>query len=213
VKAIGNNMVKAVTMPERDITTPKDITDVMHLCHMYDVTCDTVEITPILHVIRDFLPLHDVDSKISYGNLKARIRMMIAYHYANNLNYMVIGSSNKTELLMGYFTKYGDGGVDLMPLADLYKTQIRQLAKYLDLPKSIITKAPSAGLWVGQTDEGELGIDYDTLDLILYGHKLGVNNEEIASHLGIENTLVNRIIERIETTVHKRKLPLILRLS
>jgi NAD+ synthase len=125
---------------------------------------------------------------------------------------MVMGSSNRTERLTGYFTKYGDGGVDLMPLGDLYKNQIRQLASYLDIPTSIQEKKPSAGLWPGQTDEGELGIYYNTLDLILYGLDSGMTSEEISSETGVEPSLVDRFLRRVEANEHKRRLPNVLRL-
>jgi NAD+ synthase len=139
--------------------------------------------------------------------------MTVAYHYANTLNYMVIGSSNKTEWLTGYFTKYGDSGVDLIPLGDLYKTQVRQLAKNLELPNSILKKPPSAGFWPGQTDEGELGARYETIDLVLYGDERGHSDEEIAEQLDVELDLVRRILDRVNANEHKRRLPLILRFS
>ena len=213
VEALGPERVTGVTMPERDVTPESDITDVMKLCATYDVTCDTVEITQILRVMRESLPLHDPEDRIPLGNLKARTRMVVAYHYANSLGRMVMGSSNKTELLTGYFTKYGDGGVDLMPIAGLYKTQVRQLSRSLRLPESIISKPPSAGLWPGQTDEGELGITYELLDLVLYGMEMGMESPEIARDLKVEGGLVEMVLNRVRSTEHKRRLPLILRLS
>ncbi len=94
--------------------------------------------------------------------------MMILYYHANNLNRLVVGTGNRTELLVGYFTKYGDGGVDILPIGDLYKTEVRMLASQLGVPNEIIEKPPTAGLWAGQTDEEELGIKYEILDRILY---------------------------------------------
>jgi NAD+ synthase len=213
VKALGSNNVKAVTMPERDITSEGDITDVIRLTDMYDVTCDTVDITPVIRAIEKTLPLYDVSDLVPSGNIKPRLRMIVAYHYANARNLMVIGSSNKTEWLTGYFTKHGDGGVDILPFADLYKCQVRQLAKHLGLPQNIIDKAPSAGLWLGQTDEGEIGASYDTLDLVLHGDECGHSDREIAEQLGVELELVRRILDRVESNEHKRRPPLILRLS
>ncbi|MFA5112834.1 MAG: NAD(+) synthase [Candidatus Margulisiibacteriota bacterium] len=102
-------------------------------------------------------------------NLKPRLRMAALYYYARKLNYLVVGTGNKSELEMGYFTKYGDGGVDLLPLGDLLKTEVRALAGELAVPQEYIEKAPSAGLWAGQTDEGEMGITYEELDAILAG--------------------------------------------
>lgn len=213
VKAIGREQVRAITMPERDVTPEEDVTDVMRLAEMLGVTCDVVEITPVIHVMRSLLPLYDPSDLIASGNIKPRVRMVIAYHHSNTLRSMVIGSANKAEWLTGYFTKYGDGGVDLMPLADLYKTQVRQLARHLAIPQGIIEKTPTAGLWPGQSDEGELGIRYEILDLILYGWERGMGVAEVADELSVDPSTVERILERVRVNEHKRRLPLILRLS
>ncbi len=101
------------------------------------------------------------------ANLKARLRMLTLYYHANQLNYMVVGSGNKSELSAGYFTKYGDGGVDILPLGNLVKAQVVELASFLDIPQVIIDKPPSAGLWPGQTDEEEMGLRYEELDRYL----------------------------------------------
>lgn len=212
VKALGSERVRALTLPERDITPARDIADVMSIAKRLDVTCDAVEITPVMAVMRETLPLYDPADKVAFGNVKSRVRMTISYHYANSLGHMVIGSSNRTEWMTGYFTKYGDGGVDLMPLADLYKNQIRQLAVHLDISESIIEKAPSAGFWSGQTDEGELGVDYDTLDLILHGMEKGMSEKEVADALDADPMLVRGVFRRVRANEHKRRLPTILRL-
>ena len=212
-RALGAGRTRAVTMRDRDITSEGDITDVMRLVEAYDVTCDTVDITPVMRVMRESLPLFDPSSLIASGNVKLRLVMLVAYHYANTLNRMVVGSSNKTEWLTGYFTKYGDSGVDLMPLGDLYKSQVRQIARHLGLPESIIEKPPSAGFWPGQTDEGELGASYDTIDLVLYGEERGHSVGEMAELLGVDQGLIRRILDRVKANEHKRRLPLILRLS
>ncbi len=212
VRALGPERVRALTLPERDITPDRDIADVMSLVRSLDVTCDTVEITPVMSVMREILPLYDPEDLVCFGNVKARVRMVLSYHYSNSLGYMVIGTSNRTEWLTGYFTKYGDGGVDLMPLADLYKNQIRQLAIHLDIPENIVEKAPSGGLWPGQTDEGELGIDYDTLDLILSGMDEEMPEEEIAEALDVDLTTVQGVFKRVKANEHKRRLPTVLRL-
>jgi NAD+ synthase len=213
VKALGSKRVHTITMPERDVTPSSDITDVMQLTKQYDVTCDVIDITSTLDSIRTSIPNFDDSNKITTGNIKPRLRMMISYYYANLLNFMVLGSSNKTELLTGYFTKYGDGGVDLMPLGDLYKCQIRQLAEFIGVPEDIIKKTPTAGLWPGQSDEDELGASYDLIDLILYGNELGYSSSAIAKKLNVDLALANRILSRFEQSDHKRRLPLILRLS
>lgn len=213
VRALSSGNVRALTMPERDITPEGDIMDVMQLTDMLDVTCDTVEITPVMHVMRQILPLYYPSDMVSSGNIKSRARMTITYHYANTMKGMVIGSTNKTEWLTGYFTKYGDGAVDLMPIADLYKNQVRQLAWQLGIPGNIIRKTPTAGLWPGQSDEGELGVAYDILDLVLFGKERGMSENEIANNLDIAPILIQQIFERVRANEHKRRLPLILRLS
>ncbi len=213
VKALGTNRVTAVTMPERDVTPERDIMDVMQHCERLGVTCSTVDITPILHVIRDALPNYDITDRITSGNVKPRVRMTVAYYFANKLRRMVMGTSNKTELLIGFFTKHGDGGVDLMPLADLYKTQLRQLARHLKIPENIVEKPPSPGFYPGHTDEGELGIDYTTLDMILYSWEKGSDASTIAEELGISRNLVESVMRRVNANEHKRRLPLILRLG
>jgi len=163
--------------------------------------------------MRSTLPFYDPSDLISSGNVKTRVRMIIAYHYANSLRSMVMGSANKTEWLMGYFTKYGDGGVDLMPIADLYKTQVRQLARHLQIPRRIIEKTPTAGLWIGQSDEDELDIKYETLDPILYAWERGMDVQDIAGAAGVDPSTVLRVLERARNNEHKRRLPLLLRLS
>jgi NAD+ synthase len=105
--------------------------------------------------------------RLAENNIKPRLRMVTLYYFANRLNYLVLGSSNRSELSVGYFTKHGDAGADLMPLGNLVKSQVRDLARYLDIPKEIIDKPPSAGLWEGQTDEAELGLTYSELDRYL----------------------------------------------
>ena len=105
--------------------------------------------------------------RMARSNLKARLRMLTLYYFANRFRYLVVGSSNRTELAVGYFTKYGDGGVDICPLGNLVKTQVREMAASLGIPQEIIDKPPSAGLWPGQTDETELGLTYEEIDRYL----------------------------------------------
>jgi len=141
------------------------------------------------------------------GNKMARERMSILYDWALSLKALVLGTSNKTELIMGYFTKYGDGGVDLEPLGDLYKTQVKQLAKYLGVPGAILKKPPSAGLWPGQTDEGELGINYEELDAILYYmfDKNYSTKRLLTLGFSIEN--IEKVKNFVKNSEHKRRLP------
>lgn len=126
------------------------------------------KIIPVINELKDII---DVSSPIADANIQARIRMCILYYYANCYNYLVCGTGNKSELTMGYFTKYGDGAVDLLPLGNLTKTQVRQLAKELKISQEIIDKVPSAGLWEGQTDEEEMGITYELLDKVIMANE------------------------------------------
>ncbi len=139
------------------------------------------------------------EERLTQGNLKARMRMATLYTVANSLNYLVVGTDNAAEYYTGYFTKYGDGGVDLLPIASLTKTEVRAWAAYFALPDFIVNRVPSAGLWEGQTDEEEMGITYDMIDGYLIGEKVPEN-----------------IAEKIEamhrSTKHKRQVPPILEL-
>ena len=126
--------------------------------------------------------------------------MMILYAYANIHDYRVAGTGNKSELGVGYFTKHGDGAADFLPIGNLYKYQVVELAKYLKIPESIIKKTPSAGLWRGQTDETELGMTYDELDRILQGKTKGIATDKI-----------RRVKEYVENSEHKRMMPPICR--
>jgi len=146
------------------------------------------------------------------GNKMARERMSILYDWALSLQALVLGTSNKTELMLGYFTKYGDGGVDLEPLGDLYKTEVRQLAKYLGVPEPIIKMRPSAGLWPGQTDEGELGINYDELDRLLYLIVEKKYDRNKLLSLGFSGENIQRVKNFINHSEHKRRLPPVARI-
>jgi len=141
------------------------------------------------------------------GNKMARERMSILYDWALSLRALVLGTSNKTELIMGYFTKYGDGGVDLEPLGGLYKTQVRQLAKYLGIPQPIINRCPSAGLWPRQTDEEELGINYEELDKILYCTLEKKYSIKKLLTLGFSIENIEKVKNFIKRSEHKRRTP------
>jgi len=139
--------------------------------------------------------------KVARGNLKARLRMTVLYAFANSENRLVLGTGNKTELVLGYFTKFGDGGVDLLPLGDMYKTEVWELARELGIPKEIIERPPSAGLWEGQTDENELGLSYSKLDTML---KLIVDGE-MDTMTGISEW--DKVYEMVESAKHKLAMP------
>jgi len=140
-----------------------------------------------------------MDEGIPAANLKSRLRMSALYYFANKLNYLVVGAGNRTEWIIGYFAKYGDGGVDILPIGDLLKRDVIGLANHLGIPDEIIEKTPSAGLWKGQTDEGEIGIRYEELDGILSGiwdDKIDDPN----SHPEID-----KVKKMIKESEHKRK--------
>jgi NAD+ synthase len=138
----------------------------------FGIKTEYVDLTPVFDCLLQALPHTDRD-RVAAGNLKARLRMTVWYYFANSRNYLVVGAGNKSEIKCGYFTKYGDGGVDILPLGDLLKTQVRELARELGIPEEIIVKPPSAGLWEGQTDEGEMGITYEELDKVLMAIESG----------------------------------------
>lgn len=137
-----------------------------------EMSLPKVDLTPIHSEMFNIYFPHE-NRKIAEANLWARIRMCILYLVANDLDYLVCGTGNLSELTMGYFTKYGDGGVDLLPLGNLTKTEVRQLAKELNIPQEIIDKPPSAGLWEGQTDEEEMGITYEMIDKVITANRNG----------------------------------------
>ncbi len=135
---------------------------------------------------------------IAVANLKPRLRMICLYYFANKLNYLVVGTGNKSELSVGYFTKYGDGAADILPLGDLLKTEERKMAEWLDIPKQILEKVPSADLWTGQTDESEIGMSYDVLDRILLAMESG-------DFSGCDPELVEKVKQMMEASRHKRE--------
>ncbi|MBW3582468.1 MAG: NAD+ synthase [Euryarchaeota archaeon] len=146
-------------------------------------------------------------------NILPRLRMVLLFAEAQDRGAIVMGTGNKSELLTGYFTKYGDGGVDLQPLGDLYKTQVQELAVHLGVPSKIVDKTPSAGLWEGQTDEDELGMTYDTLDQVLLGIEVDLPFERIAEDAGVPLDEVHRIERLRRATQHKRHMPIVPKLG
>lgn len=203
--ALGVNNVQCVFLP--DETTPAlDRKHVELFVKTFHVHCREIQISPF---VESFYGALRQKKKMTLANIKPRVRMILLYEYANETGSLVCGTSNKSEILVGYFTKYGDGGVDFQPLGDLYKTQIYQLAKYLKIPAQIIKKPPTAGLWVGQTDEKELRMSYQTLDQILYGLELKLDIGEIQKTTNISKGQIERIRKMRIHSQHKRRTPLI----
>jgi len=206
-QALGPDKVLGLVMPS-GTTDPQDMQDARDLGESLQIEQELVDIRSLEKAFTEVCPHFDSKDPISKGNLQPRFRMLVLYYYANKLDRLVVGSGNRSELLVGYFTKYGDGGVDMLPIGDLYKTQVRQLARSLDIPAPIIQKPPSAGFWPGQTDEGEMGIEYLTLDLILHGIvDLKMDRAEVAKALNIPEEMVKKVLQMIENSQHKRELP------
>ena len=156
--------------------------------------------------VKEFQKVEWKQNKAAEMNTIARVRAVILYNYANTHNALVIGTSNKTEILLGYFTKYGDGAVDVEVIGDLFKTETKELAKFLGITEKIINKTPSAELYHGQSDEEELGASYENIDKIL---KKIVNNENIDEN----DQLAKKIMKRIKDNEHKRRMPMVLEVS
>ena len=159
--AMGDNVL-GVIMPCG--SNPEDAEHALNCAKQFGIETEYIDLTPVFETLTSLLP---DGSPLANANLKPRLRMMTLYYFANTLGYLVAGTGNKSELSIGYFTKYGDGGVDMLPLAGLLKIEVRELAEELEIPREIIDKPPSAGLWEGQTDENEMGFTYDELDRVI----------------------------------------------
>lgn len=206
VLAIGHENVLGLLLPETGISPDQDIEDALLITKILGIEYRMIEISPVISAFSSVIPAFDADARTAKGNLKARTRMCILYYNANLMNRMVIGTGNKTELLLGYFTKYGDGGVDIEPIGGLYKTDVRGLSRYIGIPERMIKKTPTAGLWPGQTDESELGVSYEMADEIL---NLLVDEKRDISDIKrkFPSGIVDMIVARIESSAHKRMLP------
>jgi NAD+ synthase len=178
-------------------SSQEDVGHARTMVSKFSIPIKTVVLDTVFNTLLKALSDDRVDpsvGRLAEGNLKARLRMLTLYYFANQLKYMVAGSGNRSELSIGYFTKYGDGGVDILPLGGLVKGQVKELGSFLGIPQEIIDKPPSAGLWQGQTDEGELGLSYDELDRYLITGKAS-------------NELRERIESMIAASDHKRLPP------
>lgn len=207
VKALGKDKVLGIHMPESGLTPSEDSKDAKALADWLGIEFQTIDISGIISAFMAAVPESESAGRLCMGNLKARTRMSLLYFHANRMNRMVIGTGNKTEILLGYFTKYGDGGVDLEPIGGLYKTDVWELSRRLGIPDPLITKKPSAGLWAGQTDEAELGISYLKVDEVLKRLEQNENPETILNTLGISAEQLNSVMNRIERSEHKRNVP------
>lgn len=205
-ETLGKKNTKCVFLP--DETTPKnDFKDLDLIIKKLGLPCVKKDITSLVDdVSKNCIVKPD---KYALANIKARTRMVLLFEYANMTKSLICGTSNKSELLIGYFTKFGDGAADIQPIGDLYKTQVWELTKYLGLPKPIISKAPTAGLWKGQTDEGEIGLRYRDLDRILFCLERKIKTDDIAKILKIKRPVVENIKHMRAKSQHKRAVALI----
>lgn len=199
VRALGKERVLANIMPEKGITTEKDFEDALKIAKMLGIEYNVIEISPFVNLFIKTLG----EDKNAVLNLKPRIRMIINYFFANKLRRLVVGTGNKSEIMTGYFTKYGDGGVDFHPIGDLYKTEVYEIARFLGIPEDIVKKTPTAGLYVGQTDEAELGLSYPELDEILKAIEKGIERKD---------EKFERVKRLVNASEHKRRSPPIPRL-
>ncbi len=202
VDAIGPENVLNVFMPSR-VTPAEDYKTTSDLSALWGTEYRVVDIQPAVDALAAVL-LSGKETPLERGNISARCRMIVLYNLAKKRDYVVMGTSNQSEIMMGYFTKFGDGACDVTPMANLYKTEVRQLARLIGVPEPVIAKPPSAGLWEGQTDESEMGITYADLDGILYDLEQDRTVSQIASDTGLPEDEVVRIRDRVRSMEHKR---------
>jgi len=203
--AVGGSKVLALMLPESETSSIKDIKHAEIVAKKFGIEIQVCDITQIVEGFYKTIPIFDAKDRVSKGNIKARARMICIYYYANKLNLIVCGSSDKSETMLGYFTKWGDVAADISPLMDLYKTQVRKLAKYVGIASEISNKPASPALWPGQTAAKELGMEYEKLDLILYGLEHFMKSDEIARELNLKGEQVERVKRRWLSSEHKRR--------
>jgi NAD+ synthase len=205
-RAIGGDKVLGLLMPEQETSNQKDIDDAMTVAKKFDLQTQVCDITKTVADFYETIPVFDPADRLCKGNIKARTRMIVLYYYANKQNRIVCGSSDKSETMMGYFTKWGDVAADISPIMDLYKTQVRKLAEYLGVPKELARKPATPALWPNQLAETELGVKYETLDLILFGLERFMSSEDIADQLQLGKELVEKVKKRWLSAEHKRRM-------
>lgn len=205
-EALGSSRVLALVMPDSRVTNTVDVEDAVKLAESLGVEYRVLNIDSVIDEFVKLLGPCSYES-IPLGNLRSRVRMAILYYYSNTVKALVAGTSDKSEILIGYFTKYGDGAADFYPIACLYKTQVRRLAEFLGLPHRIVRKPSSPGFWKGHLAEEEIGLKYEVLDSILYllfDKKLSV--DEIVFSYGFDKEVVVRVYDMFRRSMHKRVL-------
>ncbi|MDA8053288.1 MAG: NAD+ synthase [Deltaproteobacteria bacterium] len=213
-RALGKSNVTALLMPYKS-SAKSSLGDAIKVVEALGIPYYIIDITKQIddyfQAEKDGARVNDI--KVRMGNKMSRERMSILYDYSYKLKSLVLGTSNKSELLLGYGTIYGDMASALNPIGDIYKTQIYQLAKLLDIPDSIMTKPPSADLWLGQSDESELGFTYEAADSIMYLLIDKMYKPEVVVSLGYNAGIVNAVYSRIKKSQYKRRMPLIAKVS
>jgi len=208
-EALGAQNVLALLMPYRT-SAPESTEHARRVVEITGVCSKTVDITPM---VDPYLEQHPQMSDVRRGNVMARMRMIVLYDHSALWNGLVVGTSNKTELLLGYGTLFGDMASAVNPLGDLYKTQVRQMARAVGVPEAIVQKAPSADLWAGQTDEGELGFTYAEVDKLLYCLVDERYTPEEAVAAGFDPQFVTAVVRKMRASQFKRMPPLIAKVS
>ncbi|MFD1632727.1 NAD+ synthase [Haloplanus ruber] len=214
VEALGADAVHGLVMPS-EVNAADNMSDAERIARDLDIEYDVIDIEPIFDAFVSAFPgetdgdrLETDPLRTAAGNVRVRIRAVLDYFVANAENRVVLGTGNRSEALTGYFTKYGDGAVDCHPIGNLYKQQVRQLAAHVGVDDDLVTKTPSAEMWLGQTDEAEMGLDYDTLDAILALHVDGPLSEAATVRaLDVTAEQIDRVVDLYETSAHKRAMP------
>ncbi len=209
VEALGPENVLALRLPYKT-SSADSLEHAQQVIDQFGTPAMTIPITEMV----DPLIAHEPDmSAMRKGNIMARMRMIVAYDQSEAFKGLVVGTGNKTEILLGYTTLYGDAACALNPIGDLYKTQVRQLARALKIPEAILSKPPSADLWKGQTDEGELGFTYEEVDKLLFLLVDQRYRPEECVEAGFEEKFVRQVVERLRRNQFKRILPPIAKLT
>lgn len=208
-EALGGENVLALLLPYRT-STPESAEHARQVIGLTGVSSKTIDITPM---VEPYFEQYQQMSDVRRGNVMARMRMIVLYDHSVQWEGLPIGTSNKTELLLGYGTLFGDMASAVNPLGDLYKTQVRQLARAVGVPEAIIQKAPSADLWVGQTDEGELGFTYAEVDKLLYLLVDERYKTEEAIAAGFDRQFVETVVQRMRASQFKRMPPIVAKVS